>query len=71
MLPSFVVGTRYIATILERLARFYAKHMPIKMVEPKIDFPVVAERLQWHRIRENDPANMWLRKFLVEIAATL
>ncbi len=69
--PLFVVGTFNIATTLGRLARLFAERLPLKIVEPAIDFPVVSEHLQWHRNRENDPANKWLRDFLGEMAASV
>ena len=68
LLPFHVVGTPQIATIHERLANLYAKIMPLKIVSPEIDFPILRERIQWHHNRENDPANVWLRNFLLEIA---
>ena len=71
LLPLFVVGTANIATVLGRLARLYADSLPLRIVEPAIEFPVVSEHLQWHRNRENEPANRWLRDFLGEIAASV
>lgn len=71
LLPYCVVGTSHIATIHTRLAKLAARAMPLKIIAPKIDFPVVREKLQWHRNRERDPANMWLRNFLIETAAKI
>lgn len=69
LLPFYVIGTGQIATIHERLARLYAKTMPLKVITPEIDFPLLRERIQWHHNRENDPANIWLREFLIDVAA--
>lgn len=71
LLPFYVVGTKLLATIHERLARLFAASLPLKIVAPEIDFPILRERIQWHRNRDNDPANMWLRKFLIDVAAEL
>ena len=71
LLPYFVVGTDYLATIHTRLAKLAAQTMPIKIIAPRIDFPPVREMIQWHRNRDRDPANIWLRSFLMETAATI
>ncbi len=71
LLPFCIVGTRQIATIHERLARLYANSMPLKIITPEIDFPILRERIQWHHNRGNDPANVWMRQFLMEVAATV
>ncbi len=71
LLPLFVVGTQNIATIHGRLARRFAKTAPIRVVRPRVDFPYVEEFIHWHRHRDRDPANLWLRNFLIDVAATL
>jgi LysR family transcriptional regulator, nod-box dependent transcriptional activator len=71
LLPYFIVGTPYLATIHTRLAKVAAHAMPLKILPPRIDFPVITEWLQWHRNRERDPANLWLREFIAEIAARI
>ncbi len=70
-LPYLVVGTQNIATIHERLARLFAKNMALKVVPPAIEFPVLREAIQWHRNRDYDPANIWMREFLIDIASRL
>ncbi|HIF58204.1 MAG TPA: hypothetical protein EYQ26_01755 [Rhodospirillales bacterium] len=70
-LPFLVIGTNNIATIQERLARLFAKNMALKMIPPAIEFPLLRENIQWHRNREHDPANIWMREFFIEIASTL
>ena len=71
LLPLFVVGTNHLATVHSRIAQRFIETMPIKIVEPRIAFPVVNESLQWHRHIELDPANQWLRSFLLDVASTL
>lgn len=71
LLPSFVVGTQHIATLHERLAQIFVKTLPLKILTPAFDLPLLRERIQWHRNRENDPANLWLRNFLIDIAAAV
>jgi LysR family nod box-dependent transcriptional activator len=71
LLPLFVIGTQNIATIHSRLARRFAKTMPIRVVRPRVAFPYVEEFLHWHRHRDRDPASLWLRNFLIDVASAL
>lgn len=67
-LPQLVVGTTRIATMHTRLARLYASLLPLRLLAPPIDIPALHMVMQWHRIRDDDPAHQWLRQQLVEIA---
>lgn len=71
LLPFYVIGTPYIATLQARLARLAAETMPVRILQPRFELPVISEVLQWHRSRETDPAIMWLRDFLGDIAAAV
>jgi DNA-binding transcriptional LysR family regulator len=59
--PELVVGTERIATVPTRLARKYARILPIKIVPLPVDMPPFIESMQWHRAHDQDPAHMWLR----------
>lgn len=67
--PQFVVGTERIATVATRLARKYAKTLPIKALPVPVDIPPMFEVLQWHRAHDQDPAHAWLRAHLKDAAA--
>jgi LysR family transcriptional regulator, nod-box dependent transcriptional activator len=71
LLPMFVVGTNHLATVHRRVARRFAKALPLKIVKPPITFPEVEENMCWHRHRERDTAGAWLRRFLSEVAITM
>ena len=71
LLPMFVTGTNHLATIHSRLARRFAKDLPLKIVKPQIAFPVVEEHLCWHRHRDRDTAGAWLRQFLSDVASAM
>jgi DNA-binding transcriptional LysR family regulator len=71
LLPLFVVGTNHLATIHLRLARRFAATLPLKIVKPQIPFPDVQESVCWHRHRDRDSANAWLRNFLAGVAARM
>ncbi|HEY6640739.1 LysR family transcriptional regulator [Povalibacter sp.] len=67
--PPFLVGTQRIAMMPERLARHYAALLPLKLLPPPIDIPPLTEVLQWHRVQDKDPAIIWLRELIGEVAA--
>ena len=64
LVPPLVVGTTRIATVHRRLAQFYAKQLPLKILKPPVEIPPVVESMQWHAIRDGDPGLRWLRRIL-------
>ena len=69
LIPQFVVGTRRIATIPRRLAEFYARHLPLRIMDPPFELPKLKEAMQWHTLFDKDPAGVWLRGLLKQVAA--
>ena len=67
-IPQLVVGTTRIATVHRRLARFYARYLPLKLVAPPVAMPPLSEAIVWHAYREADPGSIWLRHLLKEAA---
>jgi DNA-binding transcriptional LysR family regulator len=61
LVPQLVMGTSRIATIHKRLANYYARYLPLRVLKPPIEFPPLKEEMQWHTHRELDPALQWLR----------
>jgi LysR family transcriptional regulator, nod-box dependent transcriptional activator len=70
LLPYLVVGTDRIATMQTRLARQYLQTLPLKLIQPPIEFPRLTEVLQWNIHRDLDPAGRWLRTKLREFPLT-
>jgi LysR family transcriptional regulator, nod-box dependent transcriptional activator len=71
VVPHLVVGTNRIATLATRLARRYARFLPLKLIPLPLDLPSMTEVLQWHKYHDKDPSFTWLRKILREQAARL
>jgi DNA-binding transcriptional LysR family regulator len=69
--PQFVVGTRRVATVFERLAELYVRQVPLKIVATPFDMPPIVEALQWHSAFDRDPGTIWLRELLKETAGTV
>ncbi|WCT79218.1 LysR family transcriptional regulator [Novosphingobium humi] len=66
LVPSFVVGTRRIATIHRKLALIMARQWPIRIFQLPVALPPIAIRMQWHKLREKDPVLAWLRGILID-----
>jgi DNA-binding transcriptional LysR family regulator len=65
-LPQLVVGTQRIATMHQRLARLYAEHLPLRILNPPVRIPVMREFMLWHRSVDGDPMHRWLRERISE-----
>lgn len=71
LLPTMIVGTNRIATMHTRLAKLYAKYLPLRLVPFPIEIPKLTETLQWHKYEDLDPGCIWLRKIMNETAQQL
>jgi LysR family nod box-dependent transcriptional activator len=68
---QYIVGTHRIAIIQRRLAEFYAKYHPVRLIPPPFEIPPITETLQWHTCFEHDPGSKWLRDTLKEVATNV
>lgn len=68
---AFVVGTHRVATLQGRLARRFAKLLPLKVLPCPVDIPPLREAMQWHQQFERDPGLAWLRDELQAVAARM
>jgi len=64
LVPQLLVGTSRIATLHRRLATFYQRYLPLKLVTPPLEIPRLEESMQWHKSRDHDPGTVWLRSVL-------
>lgn len=69
LIPEFVSGSDYIATLHSRLARQFASRFDLQLLAPPLEFPATRQVLQWHPYQEADPALIWLRQQLHEVVA--
>jgi LysR family transcriptional regulator, nod-box dependent transcriptional activator len=67
LLPQLVVGTSRIATLHRRLAVYYQRYLPLKLLEPPFEIPALQESMQWHKSRDRDPGTLWLRSTLKSV----
>ena len=66
-----VVGTDRLATMHARLARLYARCLPIVLIEPPMTIEPMQQMVQWHKYRSQDPGISWLRGLLHEAVAEM
>ena len=69
LLPEFLIGTPYIATVPQRLAERLPEGLPLRIFPAPIEIPPLNEHLQWHGAREHDAAAAWLRRRMQDVAA--
>jgi LysR family nod box-dependent transcriptional activator len=66
--PYLVVGTELVATMHTRLARIAQNALPIMLLPPPVEMPVLVQAMQWHKYRSLDPGIVWLRQLLMDAA---
>jgi LysR family transcriptional regulator, nod-box dependent transcriptional activator len=69
LVPQLLIGTSRIATGHCRLAAFYQKYLPLKLIAPPVKIPPLEECMQWHKSRDRDPGTIWLRSMLTSVIA--
>ena len=67
-LAPLVVGTQRIATVHARLARMYARVLPVRVLEPPFEIAPFKLVMQWNPHSEQDAAHAWVRKRLKAVA---
>lgn len=58
--PEMVVNTSKLTVMHERLAKMYAKRLPIAIAEIPFEFPMMREMVQFQQSRQNDDGLRWL-----------
>lgn len=75
-IPHLVLGTNLIATMHSRLARHFARTLPLRVLPLPLSLPAFVEALQWSPVSDADPASVWMRNLILaeaeaEIASTV
>lgn len=68
--PQLLIGTNRIATMHKRLAVQFARYYPLRLLPVPLDIPVLEVAMQWHQHADHDPAHIWFRSLLRDIAKT-
>ena len=70
-LPFAVAGTDMCAFVPSRLARRCLDVLGLAIAETPLDPVTITEAAHWHPRREKDPAVVWLRRLLYDVAIAL
>src|SRR3954468_10846535 len=70
-LPFAVAGTDMCAFVPSRLARRCLDVLELTIAETPLQPVTITEAAHWHARRENDPAVVWLRRLLYDVAIAL
>ena len=70
-LPFAVGGTKMCAFVPARLARRCLRMLDLVIAETDVPPVSIIEAAHWHPRREQDPAVVWLRRLLYEVAVTV
>ncbi|HET9700627.1 MAG TPA: LysR family transcriptional regulator [Burkholderiales bacterium] len=69
--PYIIVESDVIMTVNSRIARTYARTMPIRVLRPPLELPDFPISMVWHPRSDQDSAHQWLRARLVEVCREL
>ena len=70
-LPMIVSASNGVAIMQERLARFMTAGMPLKLVIPPVEYPVLEINLYWDSQFDEDATHRWLREQIIAASAAL
>lgn len=70
-LPFAVSGTDMCAFVPARLARRCLDILDLEIAATDLDSVQITEAAHWHLRRENEPAVVWLRRLLYDVAVSV
>jgi DNA-binding transcriptional LysR family regulator len=63
-----VAQTDLVLTVAERIARFFAETLPIRVLAAPFELPRIRLSMIWHDRNDASAAHRWLRERLIEVA---
>ncbi|KWV49908.1 hypothetical protein AS156_15420 [Bradyrhizobium macuxiense] len=66
-----VIGTDRVATVHKRLAVIFARSFPLKLLHAPVRIPAFREMLQWPASFHADPALVWMRETISDVASEI
>lgn len=63
--PYAVAHSDLVVTLAERVARSFAEHLPLRVLEPPLALPGFTMCLAWHERNHNDSGHCWMREQIV------
>ena len=68
LIPFLLAGTHYVSLLPEGVGKRFGALLPLRMFEPPFPVEPMALSMTWHARRFSDPAHIWLREQLTDIA---
>jgi DNA-binding transcriptional LysR family regulator len=69
--PVLVAQTDFVAALDRRVAEVFARPLGLKLFAPPLALPKGSVGQVWHEQQDRDPAQIWLRQTIAEVAASL
>ena len=69
--PFVISGTRMVTLLHKKLAERLSSCVSIRLIEPPFDLPAIHESIFWNPRHTSDPAHVWMRSLIVEVASKL
>jgi LysR family nod box-dependent transcriptional activator len=69
--PFVISGTRMITLLHKKLAERLSSSVDIRLIEPPFALPPIHESLFWNPRRTSDPAHVWMRSQIAEVASKI
>lgn len=69
--PVLVAQTDFVAALDRRVAEVFARPLGLKLLTPPLALPKGSVGQVWHEQQDRDPAQIWLRQTIAEVAAEL
>lgn len=66
-----VADSDLVCAVPERLATVFAKRLSLEIVQPPVVLPGFSMLMFWHERIQHDPAHVWMRSQVAEVAADL
>ena len=71
VLPKIVAECDLVITIPERLADYFSRKLPLKIVNPPVRLPKLRFYMYWHEKKAKSPSHVWFRNILMEMTTKL
>jgi len=69
LVPCMVAGSNLVGIIQSRLAELAARSLPIRTLRPPFAMPTLHESMLWHARHIQDPAHVWFRGVIRDVAS--
>ena len=71
ILPAVIPNNEYLVTLPSRLGTVFERFAGVRSVDLPVALPSFEVRVLWHARQQSNPANVWLRRTLVDALGAL